>query len=92
MFEDDDYSLRVSQAGLRIVSAEDCFVHHFGGGSFNRLDRERLDAIFRENRSLFEDKWKLAWHQGPMRQGVAPIESARKYELATFFLKQERPH
>lgn len=91
MFEDDDYSRRVAEAGLRIVSAEDCFVHHFGGGSFGRLDREKLDAIFQQNRALFEEKWKSPWRQGPMRPGVTPIESARSFELAAFFVNQEPP-
>ena len=34
MFEDDDYSLRIKRAGLKVVCAEDVFIHHFGGASF----------------------------------------------------------
>ena len=37
MFEDDDYSARVRQAGYRVVCAEDAFVHHFGEGSLGKL-------------------------------------------------------
>ncbi|HET8548825.1 MAG TPA: glycosyltransferase, partial [Bryobacteraceae bacterium] len=33
MFEDDDFSVRVRRAGYRVVTAEDCFIHHFGQGS-----------------------------------------------------------
>jgi GT2 family glycosyltransferase len=34
-FEDDDYCRRVAQVGLRIVCAEDVFVHHHLSASFN---------------------------------------------------------
>ncbi|NUM88477.1 MAG: glycosyltransferase [Bdellovibrionales bacterium] len=33
-FEDDDYCLRVRDAGLRLVWAKDVYVHHFGSMSF----------------------------------------------------------
>ena len=37
MFEDDDYSLRLRKAGLRVVCAADAFVHHFGRAAFDKL-------------------------------------------------------
>jgi GT2 family glycosyltransferase/glycosyltransferase involved in cell wall biosynthesis len=61
MFEDDDFSLRVHKAGYTILCAEDCFVHHFGAGSFNQLSREVHDKVFAENRQRFEAKWKEKW-------------------------------
>lgn len=46
MFEDDDYSVRVWNAHSRVVVAEDCFVHHFGQGSFSKLSNESYNRIF----------------------------------------------
>ena len=61
MFEDDDFSLRVRSAGFRVVSVEDCFVHHFGQGSFNKLDRAAYARLFEVNKRSFEEKWGKAW-------------------------------
>ena len=61
MFEDDDYALRVRQRGLRVVCAEDAFIHHWGAASFSKLPRETYDTLFDENRRQFEDKWGASW-------------------------------
>lgn len=61
MFEDDDYSYRVRQAGLRIVCAEDVFIHHFGRLSFSKIDQEKYQKIFDENREKYEQKWGIKW-------------------------------
>ncbi len=71
MFEDDDYSRRVAQAGMRIVCVEDCFVHHFGKGSFNKLADDEYRALFDQNRKLFEKKWKVAWSGHRHREFVS---------------------
>jgi GT2 family glycosyltransferase len=36
-YEDDDYCMRVRNAGYRLVCAEDVFVYHRGGGSFGQM-------------------------------------------------------
>jgi GT2 family glycosyltransferase len=62
LFEDDDYSARVRQAGLRVVCAEDAFVHHFGEGSFGGLVPDgRYGELFAANRARFEEKWGVTW-------------------------------
>jgi hypothetical protein len=62
MFEDDDYALRVRAASLRVVCAEDVFVHHFGEASFGKLVQAgRHSELFRRNRRYFESKWGRAW-------------------------------
>jgi GT2 family glycosyltransferase len=62
MFEDDDYAMRARQAGLRIVCAEDVFVHHFGATSLGRLAANgRLGTLFEANRRRFEEKWQVNW-------------------------------
>jgi GT2 family glycosyltransferase/glycosyltransferase involved in cell wall biosynthesis len=61
MFEDDDYSHRARLAGYRVICAEDVFVHHFGQASFRKIPEAEYEALFRRNRSLFEQKWGIAW-------------------------------
>jgi GT2 family glycosyltransferase len=61
MFEDDDYSHRARLAGLRVICAEDVFVHHFGQASFGKLPQEEYDAIWRRNQSHYERKWGITW-------------------------------
>ena len=64
MFEDDDYALRLRQAGYRIVCAGDVFVHHFGQASFKELAKSgEYDPLFKENRHRFERKWNLIWEE-----------------------------
>jgi GT2 family glycosyltransferase len=61
MFEDDDYSLRVAKAGFKILCAEDVFIHHFGGASFNKLAPATYQKIFDENRRKYEAKHNITW-------------------------------
>ena len=82
MFEDDDYSLRIRKAGLRIVCAEDCLVHHFGLGSFSKLPPAEYDRIYNENRFAFEQKWGVEWKLPRRRAGV-PVQCV-KFDPASF--------
>lgn len=62
MFEDDDYARRLARAGLRMLCAEDVFVHHFGEASFSRLYADgRRSEQFERNRARFEEKWGVTW-------------------------------
>jgi len=62
MFEDDDYARRMAAAGLRLLCAEDSFVHHFGEAAFSRLYADgRRSRLFDENRARFEQKWGVQW-------------------------------
>jgi GT2 family glycosyltransferase len=61
MFEDDDYSHRARLAGLRVVCAEDVFVHHFGQASFGKLPKKEYDAIWRRNQAHYQQKWGITW-------------------------------
>jgi GT2 family glycosyltransferase len=82
-FEDDDYCLRTRLAGYRIVVADDCFVHHYGGRTFagNRIDyRSSMDR----NLAIFRQKWGLP--ATPVEQGYRavpllsrPFDPARDY-------------
>ena len=67
--EDDDYSARARAAGLRIVCAEDAFVHHFGEASFGKLvSTGEYDRLLRVNRRRYEEKWGKAWRPYLRRQ------------------------
>ncbi len=54
-FEDDDYSIRLIEAGYRLVLCKDTFIHHYGGTSFN-LNR-KYNEILERNKSKFLEKW-----------------------------------
>ncbi|MBI4877250.1 MAG: glycosyltransferase [Acidobacteria bacterium] len=84
MFEDDDYSLRARRAGYRLVTAEDCFVHHFGQGSFAKLDPERFERIFARNRERFEKRWGEPWQPHQYRPGIRPAHDETRYTPEQF--------
>jgi GT2 family glycosyltransferase len=70
MFEDDDYALRIKKAGLKIICAENVFIHHFGGASFSKLESSEYRTIFNENKLKYEDKWDREWVPHTYRDGV----------------------
>jgi len=62
LFEDDDYSMRIRAAGLRLVCAEDTLVHHFGEAAFGTLVADgSYKALFEQNRARFEARWGCSW-------------------------------
>jgi GT2 family glycosyltransferase len=75
MFEDDDYSLRVRQAGWRVACAEDAYVHHVGQGSFQSLARQEYEALWSRNQAHYEKKWGHRWKPHVLRAGVTPVMS-----------------
>ncbi len=62
LLEDDDYALRIRNAGMQSLCADDVLVHHFGETSFGKLvssgERARILAA---NRARFEEKWGTRW-------------------------------
>ncbi len=76
MFEDDDYAMRCRAAGLRVVCAEDVFVHHFGEASFGELcPSGEYGEVFLANRARFERKWNTVWksHDGGAKPGYEEL-------------------
>ena len=61
LFEDDDFSIRVQQAGYKLICAEDIFIHHWGRASFGKIDQGSYNQLFEENRKKFEAKWGRKW-------------------------------
>jgi GT2 family glycosyltransferase len=84
MFEDDDLSLRVRQAGFGIFAAEDCFIHHFGQGSFSKLKSDAYNRIFETNRRRFEEKWNQPWVAHKTRPGVRPAFEETRFDPVEF--------
>jgi len=72
MFEDDDYALRLKQKGYKILCAEDVYVHHFGGMSFNQLGIIKYWKLFAQNREIFEKKWGVSWQPNTYRTELIP--------------------
>jgi GT2 family glycosyltransferase len=78
MFEDDDYSMRAREAGLRVVCAENLFVHHFGGASFGKLAASgEFGPLFHANRRRWEAKWGREW-EPPSRRSNPAYETLRE--------------
>ena len=70
MLEDDDYAVRVREAGYRVVCAQDTFVHHFGEASFGKLiPTGEYGRLFRANRLRFAEKWDTTWQPHRRRRG-----------------------
>jgi GT2 family glycosyltransferase len=66
MFEDDDFAMRVREAGKRVVCAEDVFIHHWGRASFRRMSDDEYQSLFEENKEIYERIWNRRWvpHRG----------------------------
>jgi len=78
MFEDDDYSVRVANAGYRLTVADDVLVHHFGEASFGGLvPSGRYTELFNSNRRRFEEKWGMAWQPHGRRQADDYLETIK---------------
>jgi GT2 family glycosyltransferase len=77
MLEDDDYAMRMREAGYGVVCAEDVFVHHFGQASFGALFASgKYGELIEANRRRFEEKWGLAWRPYERRDKAGYEEMA----------------
>jgi GT2 family glycosyltransferase len=86
LFDDEDLSLRMRQAGFRLALALDLFVHHFGSRTFVGAGIDTA-SLFRENRDRFEAKWGVGasvgqevavapWSGSPEQAGIAKDRKA----------------
>ena len=75
-YEDDDYSLRILQAGYDLLFCRDTFIHHFGGAAFKKKLKvqneaqmiERYNAVLLRNHDIFFTKWHVPenyWEMPP---------------------------
>ena len=66
-YEDDDYSLRIWQAGYELLLCRDTFIHHFGSASFAKdvspeaqaAKRAAYTKLMQRNIRLFLEKWHV---------------------------------
>jgi GT2 family glycosyltransferase len=71
LLEDDDYSLRARELGLRTICRHDALVHHFGETSFGELvPSGDYGRILNANKKRFEEKWGRPWR--PYSRGSKP--------------------
>lgn len=59
-FEDDDYCRRIQLLGYSVACAEDVFIHHHLSASFSKLRSADRQALFEQNKAIYEAKWG-AW-------------------------------
>lgn len=53
LFEDDDFSARLREAGYQLRCRLDAYVHHFQGSSFATLENKDYWQLYEHNRRLF---------------------------------------
>jgi GT2 family glycosyltransferase len=58
--DDDDYCIRVRNAGFKLFVAKDTFIYHFHRTTFRSLfDDDQIKEMIKNNKTLFKQKWHL---------------------------------
>lgn len=70
MFEDDDYCVRVRQAGYKLAVVEDSFVYHKGSMSFKTLPSDDYLQLFEKNRAYFFKKHRVVWTYSEIARAI----------------------
>lgn len=91
MFEDDDYAIRVRNAGFRIICARDVFIHHVGRSSFGKLQEDVYGELFQRNKKYYEEKWSVAWRRPSVRPDLGQLASQATIAPATALPGQMDP-
>jgi GT2 family glycosyltransferase/predicted SAM-dependent methyltransferase len=56
--EDDDFSIRMRQAGYRLLLCKDTFIHHYGSVSFKSQEQDlKYRQLLQKNEQKFQKKW-----------------------------------
>lgn len=69
-FEDDDYCRRAERLGLRVVCADDVFIHHHLSASFDQLKQKDRQKLFDDNKKIYESKWGTWISHSHVREAV----------------------
>ncbi len=54
--EDDDFCMRVIEAGFKLGIAKDCYIHHFRSITHKAMDLDYRELLAK-NQKIFNDKW-----------------------------------
>ena len=83
-YEDDDYSLRIRNAGYRLVLCRDTFIHHFGSVSFDSFGEctEKFNALLETSKQKFINKWGIYPHS------IVPSDHIQDPALTKWFTYQ----
>lgn len=82
-YEDDDYCLRLAQAGFEMAIARHVYVHHFGSSSFSTLDLSERVRIGDKNRFEFERKWGRRWSDRTHLPLLSVEQDSARFSSAT---------
>ena len=82
-YEDDDYCVRTKLAGYKMMIIRGCHVHHFGSGSFSKLDMPDRVNISNVNRKRFEEKWNVTLESSTWRMLQSCRQDLAHFENAT---------
>jgi GT2 family glycosyltransferase len=74
-FEDDDYCIRVKNAGYRMICTEEVFVYHKGGASFDKAGE--ISSLVKQNQKRLRMKHP---HRSEGSRGRAPYQQIRVIE------------
>ena len=76
--EDNDLSLKILEAGYKLMLCHDCFIHHYLGTEF-RKDIHKLYQILDKNRLYFYKKWGFsAFCFDDIKQGTLKVLGSPK--------------
>ncbi|UCN00605.1 glycosyltransferase family 2 protein [Sulfurimonas sp. SWIR-19] len=56
MFEDDDFCERAKIAGYKLICADDVYIHHHLGATFDQEPPEWKQNLFKKNKAIYESK------------------------------------
>jgi len=56
--EESDLCMRFTEAGLRVVAADDAFIYHKGWASYDELKKNRY---YEHNRAIFDARWSVPY-------------------------------
>lgn len=76
-FEDDDYCIRVKNAGYRLVFLEHVFVYHRGGGTFDQAGE--ISSLMKQNRKKLRMKHPVSSRRGRNRPPYQQIKIIENY-------------
>lgn len=81
-YEDNDYGMRVLQAGYKNILCKNSFIIHFGSKSFKKEMKTYIDALA-TNVNKFKEKWNInpQYYFYPRKDLVELIEESKEKDM-----------